>query len=139
MIEMTYEQAYQYRRIIEQAVTTLTDEQALVAPMLFPRWQQDTSYVIGDRLYYEGILYKVLQDHTSQSSWTPDIAISLYATVLIPDPEIIPDWIQPDSTNAYSIGDKVRHLNKIWQSLIDNNVWEPGVVGSESLWTEITE
>ena len=139
MIEMTYEQAYQYRRIIEQAAVTLTDEQALAAPMLFPRWQQDTAYVTGDRLYYEGVLYKVLQDHTSQSSWTPNTAVSLYATVLIPNPEIIPDWVQPDSTNAYMTGDKVRHLDKIWQSLIDNNVWKPGAIGTESLWTEITE
>lgn len=139
MIEMTYEQAYQYRRIIEQAAVTLTDEQALAAPMLFPRWQQDTAYITGDRLYYEGVLYKVLQDHTSQSSWAPDTAVSLYATVLIPNPEIIPDWVQPDSTNAYSAGDKVRHLDKIWQSLVDNNVWEPGAIGTENLWTEITE
>ena len=139
MIQLSYEQARQYRRIIEQAATTLTDEQALAAPMLFPRWQQDTAYVTGDRLYYEGVLYKVLQDHTSQNSWTPNTAVSLYATVLIPNPEIIPDWVQPDSTNAYSVGDKVRHLDKIWQSLIDNNVWEPGAIGTESLWTEITE
>ena len=139
MIEMTYQQAYQYRRIIEQAAVTLTDEQALAAPMLFPRWQQDTAYTTGDRLYYGGTLYKVLQDHISQSSWAPDTAVSLYATVLIPNPEIIPDWVQPDSTNAYSTGDKVRHINKVWQSLVDNNVWEPGAVGTENLWTEITE
>ena len=33
--------------------------------------------------------------------------------------------------------DKVSHNGKIWISLIDNNVWEPGVVGTESLWKEV--
>jgi chitodextrinase len=139
MIQLSYEQARQYRRIIEQAAATLSDEQALAAPMLFPHWQQDTSYIMGDRLYYEGTLYKVLQDHTSQTSWTPDVTSSLYATVLIPNPEIIPDWVQPDSTNAYMIGDKVQHLGKIWESLVNNNVWEPGTVGTETLWSEVIE
>lgn len=139
MIQLSYEQARQYRRIIEQAAATLSDEQALAAPMLFSRWQQDTSYIIGDRVYYEGTLYKVLQDHTSQTSWTPNVTSSLYATVLIPNPEIIPDWVQPDSTNAYMIGDKVQHLDKIWESLVNNNVWEPGTVGTETLWSEVIE
>jgi hypothetical protein len=30
-------------------------------------------------------------------------------------------------------GDKVRHNNKVWISIIDNNVWEPGVYG----WEEV--
>lgn len=137
MIEMTRAQAWQYRRLIEQAAAGLTDEQALAAPLLFPHWKTDTSYTIGERLYYNDVLYKVLQDHISQSTWTPDVTSSLYATVLIPDPEVIPEWIQPDSTNAYMTGDKVRHNDKIWVSLVDNNVWEPGAVGTEALWEEV--
>lgn len=38
-----------------------------------------------------------------------------------------------NSTNAYKIGDEVTHNDKNWMSMIDNNVWEPGVYG----WTEI--
>ena len=26
---------------------------------------------------------------------------------------------------------------KTWESLIDNNTWEPGVVGTETLWSEV--
>ena len=51
--------------------------------------------------------------------------------MLIPDPEVIPEWEQPGSTNPYMIGDKVRHNGKTWVSTIDNNVWEPGVYGWE--------
>ena len=93
--------------------------------MLFPRWMADTAYETGERLYYGGALYSVLQGHTSQADWTPDVSPSLFARVLIPDPETIPDWVQPDSTNPYMKGDKVRYNGKIYESLIDNNIWSP--------------
>ena len=84
---------------------------------------------------YGGTLYKCLQAHTSQSTWTPADAPSLWAKVLIPTPGEIPDWEQPSSTNPYAKGDKVKHNGKIWISNLDGNVWEPGVYG----WTEVTE
>lgn len=134
MAQMTQAQARAYRQIIERAAESLTDEQALQAPMLFERWQPDTEYAVGKRLYHDGVLYTVLQAHTSQATWMPDVSPSLFARVLIPDPEVIPDWVQPDSTNPYMTGDKVRHNDKVWESMIDNNVWEPGVFG----WVEYT-
>ena len=133
---ITVEQARAYREIIKKAAKSLSDEDALSAPMLFERWDGNgVSYSTGTRLYHEGVLYKVLQDHTSQGSWNPLDAPSLFAKVLIPDPQVIYDWEQPDSTNPYMTGDKVRHNEKIWISIIDNNVWEPGVYG----WEEVTE
>ena len=81
------------------------------------------------------MLYKCLQDHTVQVDWTPTAASSLWAKVLIPDPDVIPEWEQPDSTNPYMKGDKVTHNGKTWVSDIDNNVWTPGVYG----WTEVSE
>ena len=109
-----------------------TDEQALSVPVLYPAWRSGVDYVTGQRVLHGGVLYKVLQDHTSQDDWTPGAAPSLFAKVLIPDAETIPEWEQPDSTNPYSKGDKVTHNGKTWISDIDNNVWEPGVYG----WTE---
>ena len=111
-----------------------TDEQALSVPVLYPAWQSGVDYVTGQRVLHGGVLYKALQDHTSQDDWTPDAAPSLFAKVLIPDAETIPEWEQPDSTNPYSKGDKVTHNGKTWMSDIDNNVWEPGVFG----WTEVS-
>lgn len=35
------------------------------------------------------------------------------------------EWTQPDSTNGYSIGDKVLYNGVIYESLIDNNIWSP--------------
>lgn len=133
---ITREQARIYRAAILKAVQSLSDEDALTAPMLFERWDGNgVSYSTGTRLYHDGVLYKVLQDHTSQDSWNPLDAPSLFAKVLIPDPQVIPDWEQPESTNPYMKDDKVKHNGKTWISIIDNNVWEPGVYG----WEEVTE
>ena len=120
------ELAMKLRPLIEKAAASLNDEEALEGVTLFPQWSGDgVGYFVGDRVRYENILYKVLQNHTSQPNWTPTTAVSLYAKVLIPDPEIIPDWEQPGSTNAYQIGDKVRFEGHVYESVINNNIWSP--------------
>lgn len=133
MITFTSAEAAAYRRLINKSAETLTDDDAAHAPMLFERWQTDTAYEIGKRVCYNDKLYKVLQAHTSHEAYPPDITVSLYAEVLIPDPSVIPEWVQPQSTNPYMLGDKVRHNGKVWVSTIDYNVYEPGVYG----WTEV--
>lgn len=131
---MKYAQrARELRKVIEGTVQILDDTEALKVIELHPAWAADTEYTAGQKVRSEGVLYKCLQDHTSQETWNPADAVSLWAKVLIPDPEVIPDWEQPESTNAYMKGDKVKHNGKTWQSDIDNNVWEPGVYG----WSEI--
>ena len=133
MIQFTSSQAEKYRELINKAADTLTDEEAAHAPMIFERWEPDKDYVVGKRLCHQDKLYKVLIAHTSQTTWTPDVSPSLFAEVLIPDQTVIPEWVQPSSTNPYMNGDKVRHNDKVWVSDVDNNVWEPGVYG----WSEV--
>lgn len=113
-------------------VQTLPDEQALLVPSVFPLWQVDVAYEVGFKVRHKDILYKVLQAHTSQADWTPDVAVSLFAKVLtepVVDPETgeidIPKWEQPDSTNPYMTGDKVNYDGVIYESTIDNNIWSP--------------
>ena len=132
---MTREEA---QAIVDALVTlreAVTNDIALAVPVLYPAWRPGMDYKAGKRVRYIGTLYTVLQDHTSQADWTPDAAPSLFAKVLIPDPETIPEWEQPDSTNPYAKGDKVTHNGKTWISDIDGNVWEPGVYG----WSEVSE
>lgn len=136
---MNTEQARQLRKLLEAQTEAMTDEKILEYPAFVEKWKTDTAYTTGKRLEYNGTIYKVLQDHMSQGEWTPDAAPSLFTKVLIPDPDVIPVWEQPDSTNGYSTGDKVTHNGTIWKSLVDNNVWEPGAEGTESLWQKMTE
>lgn len=104
---------------------TADDQTAANAAELYPVWNETKAYTVGDRVRYDSILYKCLQAHTAQTTWTPTAASSLWAKVLIPDPEVIPEWEQPDSTNPYMKGDKVTYKGKTYESLIDNNVWSP--------------
>lgn len=118
--------ARKLRPYIEKAAASLSDEDALEAVNLFPTWNTETElYSVGDRVIFEGTLYKCLQSHTPQSSWTPIAAPSLWTKVLIPDENVIPEWEQPDSTNAYQIGDRVIFNGEIYESVISNNIWSP--------------
>lgn len=130
---MTTEQARQMRALLEAQTDQMADEDILKYPDFVQKWEADTLYQTGKRLAYDEVIYKVLQDHTSQAEWAPDVSPSLFAKVLIPDTGTIPEWEQPESTNGYMTGDKVTHGDKTWVSTCDNNVWEPGVHG----WTEV--
>lgn len=104
-------------------VNKLTDDDALQYTLLFEEWNQTKQYSAGDRVRYDGTLYKCLQSHTAQNDWTPDAAVSLWAKVLTSDtPQ---EWVQPDSTNPYMKGDQVIFEGNTYESLIDNNVWSP--------------
>ena len=123
------ELAAQLRALVEKAAQSLNDEEALAGVNLYPQWEPDRDMLAGERLRFNGTLYRVLQNHRSREGWEPDAAVSLFAKVLIPEPGVIPEWEQPDSTNPYMRGDRVTHNGKTWVSDIDNNVWEPGVYG----------
>lgn len=116
----------------------LPDVLALEVKVIYPEWDGNgIKYAKDYKVLYKDVLYKCLTEHTSQADWAPDAASSLWAKVLIPDPEVIPEWEQPLSTNGYKKGDRVKHKDKTWESLVDNNVWEPGIVGTEGQWKEV--
>lgn len=130
---MTMGEAKNIRRKIEKASSTMPDEDALDALELFPKWIYPYEYRRGERIRYGETLYKVLQDHTSQEYWTPDIAISLYVRVDNPADEW-PEWLQPlGAHDAYPRGAKVAHNGDHWVSDIDANVYEPGSYG----WSKV--
>ena len=109
----------------------LPDEQAIAVVALYSEWIAGAAYTAGERVRYRGTLYKVLQGHVSQADWTPDAAPSLFAKVLPgqegAEPETgYAEWVQPDSTNGYSTGDKVVWNGHLWESIVDDNVDEPG-------------
>ena len=100
---------------------------------IYPQWNGNAvSYFAGEKVDYESKHYKCIQNHTSQSDWTPDTAVSLWVEIADPAEEW-PEWKQPTGAHdAYAKGAKVTHLFRHWTSDVDSNVWEPGVYG----WTE---
>ena len=121
---MTYtERARALRPYIEKAAISLTDEDALQAVELFPQWVVGHTYVVGERLQYNGVLYRVVQAHTSQADWTPDKTPALFVVVSLDE---WPEFVQPTGAHdAYNKGDKVTFESKHYISLIDGNVYSP--------------
>lgn len=127
--------AKQLRKEIINASVSLPDEDALTAVELFPKWEADTAYAVDQRIRYLSVLYRVVQAHTSQSDWTPDITPALYTQVARPGE--IPVWRQPTGAqDAYHLGDKVHYPDAdgpVYISTVEDNVWTPGVYG----WDEV--
>ena len=121
---MSYtERARALRPYIEKSSVSLTDEDALQAVELFPQWVTDHAYVVNERLQYNGVLYRVVQAHTSQADWTPDITPALFVVVSLDE---WPEFVQPTGAHdAYKKGDKVTFEGKHYISLIDGNVYSP--------------
>ena len=132
---MNRQTANKYRKRIEQAAVSLPDDDAYFTPELFPRWRAGVHLDADVRVCHKDKLYRVIQAHTTQDDWTPDITPALFTEV--PKPGEIPVWRQPAGAHdAYMTGDKVHYPDKdgpVWVSDVDNNVWEPGVYG----WTEV--
>ena len=79
---MTRGKAKLLRQLIESLAIALDDETALTGVELFPTWAVGKAYAAGDRVQYNGGLYKVLQAHTSQETWLPGTGTeSLYTRI----------------------------------------------------------
>lgn len=104
---ITRQKALALRKMIEKAAISLPDEDALEAVELFPAWAAGTDYTKKDfRFRYGNKLYKVLQAHTSQANWTPDITPSLYTEVEKPGQGDTPDNPIPYNNNMELIETK---------------------------------
>lgn len=115
-------------------MANIPEDTAIHMVSKYPAWESGREYAVGWRVRWGDSLYKVIQAHKSQDGWEPGVAYSLFAKILPGQDGEIGEWQQPDSTNPYQRGDKVTRGGEVWESLVDGNVWEPGVAGTESLW-----
>lgn len=124
---MLRSELFKIRQMIEKGSASLPDDDALEAVELFPSWEVGIAYSVGERIQYNGKLYKVVQAHTSQADWTPDKTSALYTEVAKPGE--IPVWKQPTGAqDAYNKGNKVWYPDvntTVYESVIDSNVWSP--------------
>ena len=128
---MNYKELKEY---VKASRVTASDETALDAISLYPYWKEGLEVTPGERFQYNNLLYRCIQAHTTQADWMPDVTPALWAKVSL---EEWPEWVQPlGSEDAYPKDAKVIHNGVKYISLVDANVWEPGAVGSENLWSE---
>ena len=120
---MTREEALTYRHKIEQAAALQSDEDALESIELFPRWEAGIAVATGERYQYNGKLYKVIQAHTTQADWTPDITPALYTEVSVVEWPEIPENIP--STAPWMSGDKGTWKEQHKICTIDYCTWNP--------------
>lgn len=70
--------------MVRAQINTLAVDDATALRMVayYPEWAAGTAYAAGDRLVYNGDLYKVLQAHTAQETWLPGAGTeSLYVRI----------------------------------------------------------
>ena len=123
--------AEQFRKVVQLFAANLTDEQAMEVATIYDPWAVGTSYVVGEFVTYgtnsvgDPQLYKVVQAHTSQADWTPDVTPALFVAIGL-DEKGYPVWSQPTGAHdAYNRGDVVDYNGTLYESLIDGNVYSP--------------
>lgn len=124
--------AEQLRKALQMYAQTLTDEQALEVASIYPSWEPNRAYKIGDIISYgtnstgDPQLYKVVQGHTSQDIYPSGAGTeSLYDAFGLDDSGY-PVWSQPSGAHdAYNKGDIVNYNGTLYISLIDGNAWSP--------------
>ena len=123
--------AEQFRKALQMFAMSLNDEKAMEVATIYDPWIDGKSYSVGDFLTYgvnsvgEPQLYKVVQAHTSQADWTPNVTASLYVAIGL-DEQGYPVWSQPTGAHdAYNKGDIVNYNGTLYESLIDGNTYSP--------------
>ena len=124
-----------FQKQLGTITNTLTDEEANEFSLLFEEWSPSGVYKIGDRIRYNGVLYKCLEDNNATMETPPSVIPSVWTEIFTESvSEEIPVWEQPEEGSGYADGDRVIHNDIIYISQVDNNIWEPGITGTESLW-----
>lgn len=101
------------------------------------------AYNIGDIVNYNGTLYKSVingnvwspdeyaagwevYEEAETPSPSPDPEPEPEEPVTPPETDTVPEFVQPSGAHdAYNIGDRVSYNGKVYESVINSNVWSP--------------
>ncbi len=116
------------KKIIRPTLASLDPEEKEGYYSLFVAWRPGQTVTAGQIYQHEGALWEVIQSHTTQADWRPNMVPALFKRHY--NPEVIPAWKQPTGAHdAYAKGAKVMHVGMKWESTVNANVWEPGIYG----------
>ena len=80
------------------------DNTALTGIELYPVWAVGLAVEVGQRYQYNGKLYKVVQAHTTQADWTPDVTPALWTVIDVTHAGTIDDPIPAVAGMEYVYG-----------------------------------
>lgn len=123
--------------ILQTISVNLTDDQILSVSLAFDEWNPDEKYKDGEIVRYKGFVYRVIANVNKNNTAEPDSKEgSLYYKLITISSEGVENWTTPDNKkSAYDKGDRVSHNEKVYESVKNNNMDEPGTSDS---WIEIT-
>lgn len=107
----------------------LSDEEAAASKPLFPQWEVGYDYKKDWIISYNGELYRIGQDHTSQEQWAPgsEGTTALYSKITISE-EGYETWKEYDGVSGTYAKNQIvvdPTDSRLYKSKIDNNVWGP--------------
>lgn len=122
---ITRKKALKIRSLAMTSAVDMDDVNASSMPEMFPKLKQDGSLVkAGTRINWNGKLKKAAVDLWDTAENNPDNAPVLWEDLnYVNGYREIPDVITV--TTAFSKGEKGWWKGAVWESLQDNNVWNP--------------
>lgn len=117
--------ALKLRSIIEQAATSLDDQTASTAAMLFPALKQDGALIkAGTRINWQGAIKRAAADLWDTTENSPDNAPTLWEDISFREGyRIIPETITAGA--AFAEGECGWWGDRLYKSLIPANVYNP--------------
>lgn len=94
------------RMLITQQINTLAvdDNTAIRMTEFYPEWAEGKAYELGYKVQRNGLLWRVIQPHTSQIGWEPENATSLWEQINETHSGTIDDPIPYDGNMALENG-----------------------------------
>ena len=100
----------------------MTVEESLELASYFPKWEADKVMPLGYKVSYEGRLFEVIQEHTSQSDWTPNVAMSLFKVVQVEATGSIDDPIAWEPGMVLEVGKYYIEGGEKYKALRDSGI-----------------
>jgi hypothetical protein len=116
--------------VIESILTELPDDDLDAVTYLFPEWLPGVAVEIAHKARFEGVLYEVIQAHTTQADWQPPAVPALWRRVR--DPEST-EWV---AGILVAVGEQYSYqgvLYTVVQGHTTQAGWEPP--NTPALWS----
>lgn len=110
-----------------------------------PLWSENAVYTtahVGYPVQYDGQVFTILQPHTPAHNpgiYPVDLP-AIYSIKHTTDPTKAKEYVAPNGTSGmYMLNECCTKDGQTWVSLIDNNVWLPNEVGTETMWEVVVD